>query len=336
MIISWFTKPEKSFDSYYQYDTVTKNFVRIRLELGRNDGDDSVIIFEPKNYVGFSRSDYPTKGADLNRWSVNAAEELCYNGVALRGGRPSDKDYVYDTDNPTEWMHPGNPVTYRPYLPHDIQAKHLALIANDAFERGQRGDDVLTRSNVDKEVLDRVLQERVCRILDVPVADLRTIPSDVILNKLINQTQAISGRATRPAATNFENALGDAGRATGLVIEQLTNGTLTPNEQLESAFGGLGSAIYTAQQAKFTAGMGQSLLEMDNARQAVADVIRTLSGVQGDAIAREFSNAEAAFTEVRQQVTEFREVQLSYQDLVRAATVEDYTKELIPEYELVA
>src|ERR1700722_8936860 len=109
MIISWFSQPEGGkFSSYYQYDTVTTNFTRIRMELGRASSsgatDDTFIGFKTERYVGFSDQYYSTSKSNLGHWSVNEDNELCYDDVPLAGGRPAPGARIYDCTNPGSFV----------------------------------------------------------------------------------------------------------------------------------------------------------------------------------------------------------------------------------------
>lgn len=137
MIISWFTQPESGFSSYCQYDNRALQFVRVRLELGRedhNDISDTVVNYQTDRVAGFSNQDYlgETEELDPADWNVNAAGELCYQGTPLPGGRPAARDYVYDASIGATSLHAGSPVTAKPVRPEGIEPRHLALLANDA------------------------------------------------------------------------------------------------------------------------------------------------------------------------------------------------------------
>lgn len=86
-IKTWVTQPPRKFDSFYYYDTVNLNFVRIRLELGRTDPppyDPNPGVFPEQNrYVGFVEylDDYDFEDSKL--WTVNAAHAIVYKGGTI-------------------------------------------------------------------------------------------------------------------------------------------------------------------------------------------------------------------------------------------------------------
>ena len=136
MIISWFTDPSKGtfvegsgkLSSYYQYDTQSKQFSRVRLELGRSSGSgDTKAMYQETRYVAFSDQ----KINDSKNWTVENGE-LKYKGNSLEQ-TPTNGDYVYDLTNPKSTPHYGNPVTDSPNLPEGIEIRHLSLIANESI-----------------------------------------------------------------------------------------------------------------------------------------------------------------------------------------------------------
>src|SRR5580658_5195060 len=131
VIISWFTEPPSSFASYYQHDTVTQRFSRIRLQLGRQSlsaTNDTFVSYKPHRAVGFSAQRYSTSDPG-SHWSVNEKGALCYDNAPLPSSKPNDGDRVYDSSDPSSFVHRGNAVTNSPELPAGIEPKHLALLA---------------------------------------------------------------------------------------------------------------------------------------------------------------------------------------------------------------
>lgn len=81
-IKTWVTQPQHVYDSFYYYDTVTLNFVRIRLELGRTDkqpfNPNPGVFTNSNRYVGFVDKPNQFDFRDMNLWTVNTKCEIVY------------------------------------------------------------------------------------------------------------------------------------------------------------------------------------------------------------------------------------------------------------------
>jgi hypothetical protein len=330
MIISWFSQPEGSFSSYYQYDTVTTNFTRIRLELGRASSngstDDTFIGYKTERYVGFSDVRLSTSKSNLGHWSVNEDNQLCYDGAPLPGGRPSDGARIYDCTDPSSFVHRGNPVTDTPTLPDGIAPKHLALLANETFGGSRDSTTKLTGSDATDAELSTALKQAVCDVLEVD--DFATITDAEILAKLTSQVESIRVNAILDKAGNLDEALTEAGKATDLISEQITEGAIVPNKELSTAFGSLQEALAKTQVAENPDAVRAALVEVGNAQRAVATAIETIDVTHREAVAERFSAAEEALAEVHLQAIEMRTAETAYEKLTEAANVDDYEKEI--------
>ena len=141
-IITWFTQPQNSFASYYYFDDTTHNFVRIRLELGRQDSG-TLAMYRTNRYVGFSNKRYNTEARKkffVDDGSIKTDTDSCLACCfsSLRSevlqSNPQDGLTVYDfTSNdgthPVGTPHVGNPVTTAPRLPNGISAQNLNTLA---------------------------------------------------------------------------------------------------------------------------------------------------------------------------------------------------------------
>jgi hypothetical protein len=330
MIISWFSQPEGSLSSYYQYDTVTTNFTRIRMELGRASSngstDDTFIGFKTERYVGFSDQTYSTRKSNLGHWSVNEDNELCYDDVPLAGGHPAPGARIYDCTSPSSFVHRGNPVADgAPTLPDGIAAKHLALLANETFGGSSDTTTKLTGSDATDAELSTALKKAVCDVLEVD--DFATITDEQILAKLTSQAAEIRVRAVAAKETSLSEALTEAGKATDLMSEELTDGDITPNTELTTAFGSLQDAIAKAQAAE-TSGVHAALVEVSKAQEAVVAAIKTIDVTHREAVETSFSAADDALAVVHLQEFEMQTAEKAYEKLTEAADVGDYQKEL--------
>lgn len=122
-IKTWVTQPPQKFDSFYYYDTVNLNFVRIRLELGRTDPppyDPNPGVFPEQNrYVGFVEDLDNYDFDDSNLWTVNAAHAIVYKGGTIEeqvlSRQPAPGKSTVDFSLPAGHVHPdfihyGNPI----------------------------------------------------------------------------------------------------------------------------------------------------------------------------------------------------------------------------------
>ncbi|MDR2626468.1 MAG: hypothetical protein LBC40_00350 [Dysgonamonadaceae bacterium] len=139
----WFTQPRNSFASCYAYNKGTKNFVRIRLELGRksipghdiNSGKPKIMV-KKNRYVGFSKD----AGLDISEtsyWSVDG-DKIKYKETTgkeeILSLDSSDGLVTYDFSlkpgtSLTKNVHKGNPVTPTPTLPEGITSDEIQQLA---------------------------------------------------------------------------------------------------------------------------------------------------------------------------------------------------------------
>ena len=127
--ITWFTQPQTNrndlrFASFYMYDTVNKDFVRIRLELnriaGHGDNGATKIICRKNRIVLFAD--------DNNNYNIINVHNI-----------PQINDSIHDFSIGSWHFHHGNIVNNNPYLPngiteHDLQELATIYIGNNATE----------------------------------------------------------------------------------------------------------------------------------------------------------------------------------------------------------
>jgi hypothetical protein len=214
-IVTWYTDPSEGtfkngsgkFSSYYQYETVTRRFVRIRLDIERKslagsnakDAGGTEIIYREKRYVGFSsKKDLPTK----NNWTTSESGKLCYNGDELSindNSQPSKNLYVYDTSDVRNPTHKGNKVTLKANLPEGITENHLRLLANHAMITGKSVK--LTLANAEVDELIKSIFDNVQAIVDKK--EPLSITSDDFFNKIKIQDGQIKKIALLASKANI-------------------------------------------------------------------------------------------------------------------------------------
>lgn len=123
-VITWTTRPRNPFDSFYYYNTGTRDFVRIRLELNRTGSNPDPGVFSKLNrYVGFVISTAGMNFEEYNYWSVNAQNQIVYNdggnpitlsNIPAVGYKVIDFSLAQGATHPT-FVHHGNAVVGPPY-----------------------------------------------------------------------------------------------------------------------------------------------------------------------------------------------------------------------------
>jgi hypothetical protein len=343
-LVSWFTQPQpppptdpKNFSSYYMYDTDTKKFCRIRLELGR-DGSNSHtntetnVAYKPNRAVGFSADRLPSAGKG-GKWTVNDSFELSCNGKSLQGPPPNANDRIYDATVVTSpsgaktltGFHSGNPVTKDPKLPPGIQEDHLTLLAQDAIITGNPFR-TLTGNNATEDQLAKAIQDQVVRVLGKQ--NFSEVNDDLIKAKLLEQAKSIAGNASSDSVAVTKKALAEAKDAESVITEQITEGETVPNEKLETAVSDLGEAITNAQDAISGDDVEKALVQIEIAQQTVTTAIQEGSGVQNDVVTSQLDSAEQSLNQAREQATNVQEVQDQYKNLTGAENIDDYMSSL--------
>lgn len=331
---AWFTQPENSFSSYYQYDPGTGQFVRIRLELGRNTPgdatDDTVIAYVPERVVGFSAKQMPyedDEDADPGKyWSVNDEGQLCYNKTPLLSD-PQPGYQVYDTTSPITEIHSGNPVASKaPVLPDGIAPEHLGLLANDAMISKPTAMIHLTGPDADATVLAAKIQGEVCRI--VGVDDFAAITNDDIVRTLSRQIGSISDNASSGSRLTLDESLEAASNTGTQINEQIEDDLLTPTTDFENAVTSFESALSEVQTDNNNVGAQQTLTAIGDAQQAVNTAIANIDAAANTAVASELDSASKALSEAQQQATEVQAVEAQYEPLANASDIDSYEADL--------
>lgn len=335
MIINWYTDPSggdfagnpDKFSSFYQYDPASKEFVRIRLELGRADADGTFARFKSERYVGFSDERYST--GNLNRWTVDGQGRICFDNAALQQ-TPREGYQVYDATNPRVFVHRGNPVTTEPNFPEGIQAKHLSLIANKVMITGQ--DVALTAGTDTAAQLSTRIKAVVAEIVGVDNFD--DITDDDILNTLREQVRDIKAALQEDHESNIEDALDQIDEVIESINEQLSDGRLTPNPDVETAFDNFITAVDNARDA-LTDGenVGDAIAALDTARTELDTAINTLGDAQRAAWEDVLSDSTEAIEDAANAGEIWEEIENEYSELEDVQSIEEY-EEIITETEV--
>jgi hypothetical protein len=335
MIIAWYTQPPGKFSSYYQYDTVSRNFTRIRLELGRaakpTDDGGTFASFKDDRRVGFS-DDRLSTSKPADHWSVNGSGRLCFDGKEL-SGVPKPGSRVYDASNPDSFVHVGNPVTDTPALPPGIEPKHLALLANKAMI--MKTKIVLTTRDATSDDLVRSLQDQVLDI--VGGGDFAAISDDTILGILKDQVRTIQARTVGPSRTSVQQALDAVEASSQKITEMLTDGSLTPNDGITAAVEGLSSAVANAKAQTGVAEIQQALAEVKTAQAAMESAIDAASADYRTSLEQQLRVTGESMAKAQQAAETWQQAESKYEKLVEADSFESYEREMTePSEELFA
>lgn len=326
MILSWFTQPPGAFASYYQYDTSTREFSRIRLELGRTSQtrtNDTFVSYKSGRAVGFS--DQRLSTSDLGRWSVDDDGQLCFDDVALPSDKPSAGDRVYDTSDPGSFVHRGNAVTDTPALPEGIAPKHLALLANDSMLT--RKTIALTGGDAEASALSAKIKGEVCRVLEVE--DFATVTDDMILAKLTEQVQIQRDYVTSDSVKSLDGALTEARSVSDVIIEQIDNGIIVPDEAFTKACASLQTAITKAQAAtRDEINLDQALAEIGSAQEAVTAAVKNIDTAKFEAVSKQLDMAKESLAQAQSHAEDWQMAEAEYEKLAEATTIDEYESEL--------
>ena len=147
--ITWFTQPETNgkdlhFSSFYMYDTDNRDFVRIRLDLAREDNEPPTIFIEKEVSIGFSKTEI--------------SEDEIAQAIDTLDKKPTVGYYTYDKNE--NYIHSGNVVIIKgkTYLPKGITNDDLEKIAQKLIDSKEiklcnSGDKVEVLENKLKELM---------------------------------------------------------------------------------------------------------------------------------------------------------------------------------------
>lgn len=339
MIITWYTDPSKGafteaggkYSSYYQYDTTTKKFARIRLELGRGvsasgDTGKTGAFFKERRYVGFGDK-AKVKTSQKEKWSVNEDGDLCFDGTPLQK-TPEDNLRTFDTSstvfNEDTFIHRGNAVTSDAHFPEGIDVKHLSLIANDTIINQK--SIKLTESSASGKELSDALKERVSKIIDKPFAD---ITDDDLLAKLKEQVSTIKEESIKSTKESLNDSLSEVDTLLEDIQSQITDNGLVPDEKFESAFKALGEQVSAAKTAASTGeGIQDAISKLSEAKTTLNEAAKDLSAKHFEALEEQMTNSDAAIKTALSDSQQWEEISAEYSEAESATSIEDYEKSI--------
>jgi hypothetical protein len=332
MIISWYTDPsqgtfkvndpkEGRFSSYYQYDTVSRKFVRIRLELGRkaSGGDTGAtqVILKKERAVGFSQE------CLINTDKVR----IDGNGIRVNGKllsqTPNKGDYVIDMSPDSPRPHLGNPVIKAPNWPAGIETKHLSVLANQAVINGKGYG--LTNSTKTREDLSKAIEKSVSKIFDKPFDQITDVD---LLTKLKAQVTTIREQSTQTSEETVNSSLNDVNELIEQINAAIGDGTFTPNATVENAFDSLKEAVANVNNALDTPTRTAAIDDLEAAHDALVTAFEQDAAQQLDTYQENLENASRAIDTARQASQRIDAIHTEYESAEQAETIDEYEESM--------
>lgn len=336
MIISWNTDPSKGtfapgstkYSSYYQYDTVSRKFVRIRLELGRggSDGGDTGSFYRENRYVGFTTDN--DLSTDINRWSVDDGQlryELEKDEYLHLPTEPKTGATTYDTSfGNVKSIHRGNPVTSDPHFPEGIQNKHLGVLANEAILEGK--GIVLTSSAVSGAELSAVLKGQVARVVGKPFDE---ITNEDLLATLQKQVAQIKQNEINPSKENINSSLEEADTLIDSIKEQITDEGMVPTEEFSKSYSKFIEKYMDANDAvKSGIAVKAAMQEFQAAKNQLMKESETLEADYYNRLEVQLNDTNAAVDAAVSDAETWESINMEYESLERATSIEEYETEI--------
>ncbi|SHJ62543.1 hypothetical protein [Aquimarina spongiae] len=335
MIITWFTDPSKGtftegsgkFSSYYQYDTETKKFVRIRLELGRqssgSDLGETGAFFKNKRAVGFSSIDFIEKVAEYpdSDFTIDKSTgKLLLKGDPM-STTPTTGDNVVDMSPGQTKPHFGNSVASKAFLPPDIEPKHLSLIANNAIANGE--SESFTTKSVTGTQLSDALKGKVCDIMGVE--DFNTISDADILKKLKSQIAEIKEELTTPSKKTIDSSLEDVDKLLSGIKEKMETDGIAPTEDFEDALEDLGKKVKAAKEASESGeGVKKAITDLESSRATLKEAVKTLSEAHQSTVDDLITGSDKAIETAQSASDEWERIDTEYQESEEASSIKEY------------
>lgn len=337
MIISWNTDPSKGtfapgstkYSSYYQYDTVSHKLVRIRLELGRTEiNGETMVIYDNNRAVGFSDIDFIKEELEYpdSDFSIDAATgEVLLRGVPL-SQIPQPGYNVVDMSPGDTVPHFGNSVSTSAdtHLPEGIQNKHLGVLANEAIleERGI----TLTSSAASGEQLSAVLKGQVARAVGKPFNE---ITNEDLLETLQRQVAQIKQNEIVPSKENINSSLEEADVLIDSIKEQITNEGMVPTEQFSKSYSNFIEKYKVANDAvKNGTAVKAAMEEFQAAKNQLMNESETLETSYYNNLETQLNNTNTAVDVAVYEAAIWENIDLEYENLEKATSIEEYETEI--------
>lgn len=163
----WYTQPEEGFSSFYYYDNDSLELVRVRLELGRDEGEmdpgDTGAFYRSNRHVCFSKFLFTTR--ECERFKPSGGKVTDDRGYRLKD-KHKVGNYVYDFswDRKTgsnAGAHRGNSVIDEgaANLPPGITKGQLEKLARICLRKKE--DIVLTKADATEAELAEAIKKAI-------------------------------------------------------------------------------------------------------------------------------------------------------------------------------
>ncbi|CAL2095175.1 hypothetical protein [Tenacibaculum sp. 190524A02b] len=333
MIITWNTTPEseaseeEKLSSYYQYDTVSKKLVRIRLELGREESTGQPrVIYNEDRAVGFSDIDFieeQAKYPDSDFTIDPETKQLLVKGEPM-DTEPSIGASVVDMTLGTTKPHFGNAVSDNPNLPEGITNTHLSLIANNTLINGKGG--IITGADSSEATLSETLKNVVSGIVKKPFDE---IDDDDLLKVLKNQVTKIKNIETAPTKTALSDSLEDASKLIEVIQEQITDEGMVPTEQFNKSYSDYVSKVTQAEDALSSGtGVQNAIAELATAKTALNAASSELQSSYYERMETQFNSSQTAIDTAVTDAQTFEGITSEYEAAENADTLDQYEQSI--------
>ncbi|GEM_PF-3716007 len=337
MIISWNTDPSKGtfapgstkYSSYYQYDTVSHKFVRIRLELGRTESNgETMIIYDNDRAVGFSDIDFIEEEQEYpdSDFSIDEATgEVLLRGVPL-SQTPQPGYNVVDMSPGDTVPHFGNSVSNSAdtHFPEGIQNKHLGVLANEAI-LGEKGI-VLTSSAASGAELSAVLKGQVAKVVGKPFNE---ITNEDLLKTLQRQVAQIKQNEILPSKENINSSLEEADGLIDSIKEQITDEGMVPTEEFSKSYSNFIEKYMNANAAVESGiAVKSAMEEFQAAKNQLMNESKTIEAAYYNNLETQLNNTNTAVDAAVADATTWENIDLEYENLEKANSIEEYEAEI--------
>lgn len=339
-----FTENPFEFSSYYQYDSMTKKLVRIRLELKRNskkntiiDRGETLIIVEEK-LVGFSniRLGIIIKENEDYRYDYLRCDgsiiifKDTQDEVELKLSQtPKENDWAFDVPTTNKDMHFGNRVTTKPNLPPGIKQMHLSLLANQAIIENIHGKDILTIRDASITDLAESIKKRVAKICN---KDFDQINEEEILKMLKQQITKIKNSSERPVEeAKIEAAVENSSNIADMLRNKLAlafETGFTMSKAFSTVYKAFEASIKTLKEAKTFEELTKSIRELKDSQIQVKQAFAYEDKKKFKEIETSFEQSDRAIDEVIKAKKEWDASFEEYKQAEEATTIDEYEESL--------
>jgi formiminotetrahydrofolate cyclodeaminase len=215
--------------------------------------------------------------------------------------------------------HYGTQVILKPNLPPGIETKHLSLLANQALIDGN--EVVLTDADATAADLSAALQARVSEIMG---KEFGAITDADLLTKLTSQMTTIREQSSQADQNTVTDSLNNVDPLIEQLEEALTDGSVTPNEDLTSAFDSYKAALDTVRNSVNESTRTEAIGDLQAAHWTLATAFQEVVQQQMDTYQQSFDSAQNGIQQAQQASERMDDIEKSYENTENAASISEY------------